>query len=62
MKMCIEKMFQKEMEYVVVDDEDLTKKVDELESELTKFKGKLFRTKSVNDERRRANEQVPIEK
>jgi hypothetical protein len=61
MKMLIDKMFQKEIEYIIYD-ENLTKKVDELERNIEKFKEKLFRKKNMNDERKNVNEDVSIEK
>lgn len=61
MKMLIAKMFEKEMDYGV-DEENLGKKVDELEEKLKKLKEKLFQTKNKKDERKKANEHVVIER
>ncbi len=61
MKMLIDKMFQKEIEYIIYD-ENLTKKMDELEGNIEKFKEKLFRKKNMNDERKNVDEDVSSEK
>jgi hypothetical protein len=61
MKILIEKMFKNEIEYIIYD-ENLTKKVEELEGNIRKFKEKLFKKKNVIDERRSLDEHVSIEK
>jgi hypothetical protein len=61
MKMLIEKMFEKEIEYIIYD-ENLMKKMDELEGTIGKFREKLFRKKNENDERRNVDEHVSIER
>lgn len=61
MKMLIGKMFEKEMEYVI-EDENLGKKVEELEGNLKKLKEKLFKINGKKDERRKNNEHVVIER
>ena len=61
MKMWIEKMFEKEMEYII-EDENLAKKVEELELNIGKFKEKLFGKKNDNEERRNDDQHVSIER
>jgi len=61
MKMLIDKMFEKEIEYIIYD-ENLTKKIEELEGDIRKFQEKLFKKKNIIDERRFSDEHVSIEK
>lgn len=61
MKMFIGKMFEKEMEYVM-EDENLMKKVQDLEGSLKKLKEKLFKTNEKKEERKKSNEHVVIER
>ena len=61
MKMLIDKMFQKEIEYIV-HDENLTKKLEELEGNIAKFKEKLFRKKSTIEQRKSVGEHVQFER
>ncbi len=61
MKMLIEKMFKNEIEYINYD-ENLTKKLEELEENIRIFKEKLFKKKNVIEERRSSHEHVSIEK
>ena len=58
MKMFIGKMFEKEMEYVI-EDENL---MEDLEGNLKKLKEKLFKTNEKKEERKKSNEHVAIER
>jgi len=59
--MLIDKMFEKEIEYIIYD-ENLTKKIEELEGDIRKFQEKLFKKKNIIDEQRFSDEHLSIEK
>jgi hypothetical protein len=61
MKTFIEKMFKNELEYIIYD-ENLWKKIEELEENIGKFKVKLLKKKPMIVERRSLDEHVAIEK
>ncbi len=61
MKILIEKMFKNEIEYIIYD-ENLTKKLEELEENIRIFKEKLFKKKNIIEERRTSIEHISIEK
>ena len=61
MKVLIEKMFKNEIEYIVHDD-DLPKRIQELEANIAKFKEKLFNKSNRIVERKSVDESANIEK
>jgi len=61
MKILIEKMFKNEIEYRIYD-ENLMKKLEELEENIRIFKEKLFKKKNIIEERRTSIEHISIEK
>ncbi len=61
MKILIDEMFKNEIEYIIYD-ENLTKKIEELEENIRIFKEKLFKKKNILEERRTSIEHISIEK